>query len=356
MSLFDRAVKKIEENKFKKYNCIPFDEAYPRFSEYLPGIQRRYYLVSGASGAGKSQVTDDFFLFHPFNFLENNETDIKLKVFYYSLEMDAETKMHQWISRRLYQKYGIRTSIDILQSVGKNRINDNIYMAVMETREYFEKLEDILIMKDGSINPQGIINDIESYARSNGEVINKSIKIKDEEKQVFDHYKAHDPNEYVEIVIDNYNLLNVESGMQIKQTIEKLSKFFVKARNRYGYTPVAIQQQSAESENLEHFKALKLEPNKQCLGDSKLTYNDCDIALGIFQPQKHDIKTYRGYNISEMGDNYRNVNIFKNRYGISNVNVGLYFDGAVNFFRELPRADLMNSSTYDRIKQKKPNF
>lgn len=356
MSLFQRAIKKIEENKFKQFNCIPFDKSYPRFSEYLPGIQRRYYLISGASGAGKSQVTDDLFLFHPYDFLQNNETDLKLKIFYYSLEMDAETKMHQWMARRLYYKYGIRTSIDILQSVGKNRINDNIYMAVRETEDYFKKLEDIIIMKDGSINPQGIVNDIENYAKENGKIVKKKIRIKDEDVEVFDHYEPNDPNEYVEIIVDNYNLLTTEQGLNIKQTIEKLSKYFVRARNRYGYTPVAIQQQSAESENIEHFKALKLEPNKSCLGETKLTYNDCDIAIGIFQPQKHEIKTYRGYNILEMGDNYRNVNIFKNRFGMSNVNVGLYFDGAVNFFKELPKSDNINSNIYENIRAKKPNW
>lgn len=357
MTLFDRALRRIEQNKSKRFNCIPFDQSLPRFSNYMPGIQQgRYYLVSGVSGAGKSQLTDELFIFNPWDFLKENKTDLKIKILYYSLEVDAETKMTQWMSRRLFTNYGIRTSIDILQSVGKNRINDNIHMAVMETRAYFEELEDVLVMKDGAINPTGIINDIHQYAINNGKEVKKIVDYGKGPQEVFDHYVPRNSNEYVEVIVDHYSLLNLEMGMDIKHTIEKLSTSFVRARNRYNYIPVGIQQQSGEMENVEHIKLSKLEPSKVGLGETKLTYNDCDLALGIFQPQKHEIKSYRGYNLVPMQDNYRNVNIFKNRYGMSNVNVGMYFDGAVNFFTELPPSDQIKDIHYEAIKNKKPNW
>lgn len=343
LSLFDRASERIEENKLNKHNCIPFDEKFPRFSEYLPGPQQgRYYIVSGASGAGKSQVTDDLFVFTPFDFIKEKDTNIKLKIFYFSLEMDGETKMHQWIARRLYTNYGIRTSVNILQSVGKNRINDNIHMAVKETKGYFSELEKNLIFHDGNISPSGIIEEVNDYAISNGKMVNG-------------RYVPNNKDEYVIIIVDHASLLTEEGG-NIKKTIETLSHYFISIRKKYKYIPVLIQQQSAEKENVEHFKNSKLEPSKDGLGESKLTYNDCDIALGIFQPQKHEIINYRGYNIEQMGDAYRNLSIFKNRYGTSPANVGLYFDGAVNFFKELPRKDDINSSIYENIKKRKPNW
>lgn len=49
MSVFDRALKRIQENREREYNCIPFD-IFPRFSEYLPGImQKTYYQVTANS-------------------------------------------------------------------------------------------------------------------------------------------------------------------------------------------------------------------------------------------------------------------------------------------------------------------
>lgn len=47
------------------------------------------------------------FIFTPYNFIKKEDTDIKLKVFYYSLELDKETKMTQWMTRRMYDEYGI---------------------------------------------------------------------------------------------------------------------------------------------------------------------------------------------------------------------------------------------------------
>lgn len=358
MSIFNEALQRIEQNRNNKHNCIPYDNKLPRFSEYLPGIeQKRYYLITGASGAGKSQFTDDLFVFTPHDFIEENKTDIEEETFYYSLELDKITKMQQWMSRRLFTHYGIRSGIKILQSVGKNRLNDHLFMAVQETRAYFEKLEDSVHMYDGTITPSKIIRDIESHARKNGIIDSRDIVAPNGQiEKVFVKYIPNNPKKYVKIILDHYSLMSSDNGASIKQTIEETSRYFVLARNRYNYIPIPIQQQNASSENLDHFKSSKLLPSKDGLAESKLTYNDCDLGIGIFEPQKHEIKSDRGYNIFEMKDNYRSINIFKNRYGTSNIGIGLYFDGAVNYFSELPRADQINSSHYDMIKNKKPNW
>lgn len=366
MLIIDRVLDRIDTNSYKKHNCIPFN-GMPRFCEWLPGIeQANYYIVSGASGAGKTQIGDHMFVFNAIDFIEDSDTDINLKIFYYSQELSAEAKMMQWVSRRLYTHHGLRLSPKQLDSIGDFRVDNMIKMAAKECRNYFAKMEnDYLRMYDGAVNPQAIINDLENYAKSNGKVVKRREVFKhhdaegntvDKEVEVFDHYEANNPNEYVLIIVDHMSLLNEERGQSIKQTIEKLSTYMVKARNRYKYIPVMIQQQTAEKENLDHFKSSKLEPSKDGLGESKLTYNDCDVALGIFQPQKHEIKSYRGYNVIEMQDSYRNLSIFKNRFGSSNINVGLYFDGAVNYFRELPKSDNMTSTSYDMVKKRKPNW
>jgi hypothetical protein len=65
-NLFDRALKRILDNREKQYNCIPFSEVLPRFSEYLPGItQNTYYSITANSKIGKTQFTDFLFLYHP---------------------------------------------------------------------------------------------------------------------------------------------------------------------------------------------------------------------------------------------------------------------------------------------------
>jgi hypothetical protein len=64
--LFDRAFRRIMENRDRQYNCIPFRDVLPRFSYYLPGItQNTYYQVTANSKVGKTQFTDYLFLYHP---------------------------------------------------------------------------------------------------------------------------------------------------------------------------------------------------------------------------------------------------------------------------------------------------
>lgn len=355
MSIFNDALCQIEQNRNNKHNCISYERKFPRFSEYLPGIeQKKYYLISGASGAGKSQLTDDSFVFTPYDFIQEEETNISIDIDYYSLEMDKVSKMHQWMSRRLFTHYGIRSGIKVLQSVGKNRLNDHLFMAVQETRSYFEKLEDIVHLHDGTTTPSKIIKNMHADAARNGKLMYKETNENDQPVIEFDKYIANKPMRYKMIILDHYGLLS--NGGSIKQSIEELSQGFVLCRNRYNFIPVPVQQQTASSEDLDHFKNSKLLPSKDGLGESKLTFNDCDLALGIFDPKRHEIKTHRGYNVSEMGDSFRYVNIFKNRYGSSDVGVGLYFDGAINFFKELPRKDEINGSHYEMIKNRKPNW
>ena len=51
------------------------------------------------------------------------------------------------------------------------------------------------------------------------------------------------------------------------------------------------------------------------------------------------------------------LKVLKNRNGQPNVRTALYFDGAVNFIKELPKADDMKESHYQKIenRQVKPN-
>lgn len=348
MSIIRSTIEEINENRFNKHNCIPFYDILPRLSEAIPGIQKRYYIVSGASSAGKSQFTDHVFVFNPFDFTNTN-TDIDFDCDYYSFELDKKSKMHQWINKRLFERYGLRIDINILQSAGKNRLSDDLYAAVLETEEYFERMEDKVRIIDSPLTPAEIIRNTESYAAKNGKVILK-------EDGDFDKWIPNNPKKYHIIIVDHYSLLNTEKGMSIKLTIEQLSRYFVNIRNKYGFVPVGVQQQTAESENLEHFKSAKLEPSKTGLAETKLTYNDCDVAFGVFSPQKHEIKNYRGYDILTMRDAYRSFNVFKNRYGQSDLKLGLYFDGAVGFFKELPKAEGMTSDIYESIKKRRPNW
>jgi hypothetical protein len=357
VTLFDRALARIEENIGKKHNCIPF--GFKRFEEYLPGIiQKNYYILTANSSVGKSQITDSMFLYTPYNFVKNNkETDIKIKIFYFSLEMDLESKIIAGISKYIFEKYKTIIAPNQLNSIGKP-LSQEMLKIVKEARQYFEELEDVTFITDDQLNPYHIYNVLNTYARENGKIVTKPVRIKDDQGneriiEAFDYYIPNNPNEYVISICDHLAELSTIKGLDLKGVMELHSDHMRIVRNRYGYIPVDVQQQAASQESLQNFDLGKLEPSLNGLGETKLTQRKANIVLGLFAPNRFEIQNYRGYDISQLKDNYRNLSILKYRNGISNVNVGLYFNGACNYFAELPKADQMTKELYEKIKSVK---
>jgi hypothetical protein len=92
-------------------------------------------------------------------------------------------------------------------------------------------------------------------------------------------------------------------------------------------------------ESIENKKYDRLKPTLDGLGDCKLTQRDANVILGLFSPFRHDIPEYWGYDIKIFKDNIRFLEILGGRDGGGGTVCPLYFDGAVNYFRELPLPD-----------------
>jgi len=286
-------------------------------------------------------------MYNPIDYIINNKTNIKLKIFYFSLEMSQEQKLRQSICNYLYVKSKGKYKIDPknLRSV-KNPVSEEILKEVEGSKEYFEKFQDIVTFIDNIKNPTGIYKFMKEYAQSRGK-IHMTDKVFTDTKtgekytnKIFDYYEPNDPEEYVIMIIDHVSLLHQEQGMSLHQTITKLSSnYLVELRNRFNFIPVVIQQQSAAQESVENMKANRLKPSLDGLADNKLTARDADVVLGLFSPYRHKIKTYPekdGYNIMYFKDNIRFLEVLASREGGGNSICPLYFDGAVNFFKELP--------------------
>jgi hypothetical protein len=129
------------------------------------------------------------------------------------------------------------------------------------------------------------------------------------------------------------------------QTMSKWSSdYCLRLRDKFGFIPVNVQQQASAKEQVEYnYKGNtieeKLEPSLEGLGDNKTTQRDANIVLGLFAPDRYNIEQHNGYDITFFRDRYRSMSILKDRDGIANKKLPLFFDGAVDFFKELPKAD-----------------
>lgn len=281
----------------------------------------------------------------------DNKLDIKVKIFYFTLEMSKEEKMLAAFSHILFVKENIRIAPVDLESTKKDKVlSKEILDIIAKYQDYFDKIEEIVEFIDDVRNPTGIYNLVREYAHNNGVQHTKKVEfVNNKTKETFlqevdDYYEPYDPEEYVFVIIDHISLISQEKeGNQLlnkHESIVKLSSnYLVKLRNKYGYIPVVIQQQAHAQESVENLKANRLKPTMDGLGDCKLTARDANVILGLFDPFRHEIPVYQGYDIKRFKHRIRFMEILANRGGRASVVCPMYFDGATNYFKELPNPE-----------------
>lgn len=349
MSIVQRTINSFKQRRERLLNgginSIP--SPYTRFQEDFLGIEQgKYYVVTSGTKGAKTQFSSYTFIYHPILYAYNHPDQVRLKIFYYPLEESKESIVARFMSFLLFIKSNIRVAPIDLMSSNNLRILDKRVLDLLESAEYKSILDffEKTVVFSASTNPSGVWFECKKYAQENGIVHTKKQKIKGplgetEEVDAFDYYEQSDPDEYRIIFYDHASLVNTENGKTLKQSVDKLSEYFVILRNKYGFSPVLIQQQAFAGESLDAFKEKKLRPTVANLADSKYPSRDANIVLGIFSPARYELREYMGYNIVNFKDNIRFLEVLVNRNGCMGGIVALYFDGAVCYFKELPKPD-----------------
>lgn len=346
-SLITRVINQLNQRRenidLGNVNSIP--SPFSRYTDYLVGVeQETYYIVTGYSGGAKSQFSYYYFVFEPLMFLYNNRDkypDLKYTIFCLPLEETPERITQRFMSYLLFRLSNGRYLI----SPKNLRSSENSKPAPKEILETLSSKEflDILNFFERSITfvldvtPLQFYEKVKKYCEDNGKVYYKKVLKSDEfgneyEAEEFDHYVPNNPKEYVIALVDHISLL---PASDIKETIISFSKYMVSLRNRYKVSPVIVQQQSASNESLDAFKLERSRPTRANLADSKYTGRDANIIISIYNPFGHNIKSYAGYDLTELRGNARFIELLKNRDGPENVALGLLFNGACAYFREL---------------------
>lgn len=342
MSLIQRVLESVEQRRQRvlngEVNCIP--SPLKAFRYDFPGIELgTYYLISGSTKSSKSKITNFLFVFNAVLYAYHHPELIQLKMFYALLEEKAENITLKFAIYLLYVLDNIRIDIKTLKSVDSDRIVSEDILKKIHTERYQNILhffeEHVVFIPER--NPTGIYNTLKRYAESHGTTRNK--KVEGCTKEIFDYYTPDNPNEYVMCVIDHISLISTERGMDLRNSIKKLSEYLKIVRNKYNYIPVVVQQQNTSTNNLEAFKANKIRPTPAGCADSTDPPKDCDVMLGITNPFAFELPQYLGYDISKLRDSARFLEIVLGRDGESNAILPMYFDGAVGYYAPLPRHD-----------------
>jgi len=74
--------------------------------------------------------------------------------------------------------------------------------------------------------------------------------------------------------------------------------------------------------------------------DSSGTTDASEVVIALYSPYREKISKCENYPIQNvLKDRFILIEIIKNRYGRSGVNIGTTFHGEINLFRELPRPE-----------------
>lgn len=363
-SYYHKVIEDIKNNRQRRLegrvNSIPW-ESFPRLSSKIPGIeQEQYVIVTASSKVGKTQLADYLYVLEPYNYIKKyKDCGVKLKIFYFSLEVSKKKKLMSLLANKIYNETGDIISTQNLNSKFSDYILDQQTEELIEHYiPYFEEFEKTVNIIDNVRNPYGIYKYMKSYAETHGKYKKKIItnineKGTSEQIEVNDYYIPDDPNEYVIVITDHVSLLLPENGMTLHQAMSKYSSdYCLHMRDKWKYTIVNVQQQAAagEAQQYNNFGSSiisKLRPTPDGLGDNKLTGRDCNLMIGLFAPSRYDIKTYNDYDIAQLKDNYRELIISLNRDGEGFFTDDLLFNGAVNYFEEAPKT--IHHTEYEKI-------
>lgn len=349
--MFNKILSKITENKELKESGkqLSITPPFPKWATMYPGFQKgRYHIYTANSGIGKTKMTKFFAITSVYNFIKKHP-NYKVKIWYFALEETIEQFWLSFVSVMLYEKFKIELSPAQLASLGEFTLSNDELDKVRECQKYVDELSGFVEVIDSIFNPTGIYKYIRSYFE-NPEIGEFEYTTINEGKDKITTGYNHKEDIHYFTIIDHVSLVSVETvngvKMDLWETIGHLSKEYLLKGfcKRFGITSILVQQQVAAQEKQEFYKGetieQKLEPSLEGLADNKTTQREAHMVMGLFAPARYGITQYRGYDITKLKDKYRCIKILKDReYGLGNTYVHCYFNGANDFFEELPSAE-----------------
>lgn len=303
-----------------------------KLEQVIDGVCKGVYtLIAAESGVGKSSFMLYSYIYRP---LMDHLDDHKFRISLFSLEMSADKIMAKLLSTYIFENYGVRLSIKQLLSVQKGYIlSDEYYRIVQECIPWMKKIESILTIYDKSATANSIYSNILKELEGRGHF---------EETDKRKIYYPDDPELVHVVIVDHLARVFCSPGNTLKQEMDLTSKYLYSLKNRCGISPVVIQQMNRGIQSMDRRKEGMAIPLTSDLKDTNNTVEDAEIILAIFSPNKAKMASHREYNISFLKDRFRSIFVLKSRYGESDVEDFVYYDGQCNKWVEMPPASSIN--------------
>lgn len=312
-----------------------------KLDSLIYGIQRKYlYLVGSDSGSGKSSFVIDIFIYNLFK----NKGKKDISVLLYSFEMSSSVVFAKVLSLYIWETFEVVVTYEDILSLSKPISTEN-YEYVQKGLAWLEDIQQYITIYDKSLKPTGIYATCKEWLKKFGEFIPINEHKED--------YKENNPNMYKIVICDHLGLL--DHGGNKKAAMDLVADYFIYFRNKCSITGVFVQQLNRNSKSVERktngFEML----DTADLSDSSGPAQAAETIILIYYPYREKIARVDGYSIQNgLKHKGRVLQIVKNRFGRSDLNITTVFHGEIGMFCELPPAyDIGDYSKYTELQKKR---
>lgn len=334
MSRLNNYRERLERKQAHIIDYIPFP--YKRLRAYIPGlIPGVMYKVTSHTGNGKTQFAKHLVFSTVYNSLLKKT---KYNVIYLALEESKEEFLDSLylyvvnIILKVPLKYYTLLSLDATDELTSGQL-----AALAAAEPIVEKMMNKIELVDDVYTPLGLYEACKKVANRYGEVddFDTWTRREGEEDRIF------------MVVADHISLMKT-AGVKLHDSISEWHTDYCKRifSKEWNWIVMNIQQQNLDSEKAAFTSTGKkiidkVIPSLDGLGDNRTVVRDDYVVFGLFSPDRYHIDEFFGYQIGgkdkhALGDNLRVLYILKNRLGIPNKALPLYFDGGCSFFQDLP--------------------
>lgn len=316
--------KLVKQGKLGKNIGIP--TGIPKLDSTIYGIQRGYlYTIGASSGIGKSSFTIDIFIYN----LIKNAGDNPISILLYSFEMSKEVVLAKVLSRYIYDKYNKIVTYEDILSLSKP-ISEENYAVVMDCQQWLTDLDNKLKVYDKPLTPPAIYATCKEWLKESG----KFIEINEHK----DKYIKEDPSQYTIAIWDHVGLISGDGTL--KERIDLVAKYAMYFRNKCNMSGVFVQQLNRGISSVDRKTNGFEEVGLQDFKDSSGTTDASEVVIALYSPYREKIARCSGYPIQNvLKDRFILLEIIKNRFGRSGLNIGTAFFGEISMFKELPKPE-----------------
>lgn len=356
-----------QDIKQGKIKGIPITDMCPKLGTHMPGIIKgKMYMVTAASGWGKTQFTKSLFVSAVIDWVDDHPgADVDLRILYFALEEPYEDFIDSMVVHYLQKKYHVYIPLKKLKGYVKDLLTTEEYALVqMSKQEIYDKYMSRIKFIDNEYDPDRMYMLAKKFLEqlSSPEYGEEITEYTDEEgikrinkKTVVKKVNYTNPRTHVLLITDHLNLLNGDA--QLKSLMEKWSSHYCKSifSKEWDWSVVnVVQQAMLSSEKAYDYRNQlnvdKTLPTMDGLGDSKIIGRDHHVIFGLYNPNHYTgIGLYRSYDINVTKDEglynyFRSVFLLKNRLGDGPYEECFFFNGNACAF--YPVSDSYNATSF----------